>query len=56
MANKTFLDLKGLSHFKEKIMSEVDHKVQEATNSPLGFQNYGALRNRDSSKPTYGLT
>lgn len=56
MANKTFLDLKGLGHFKEKIMSEVDNKVQEATSASLGFKNYGELRNRDSSKPTYGLT
>lgn len=67
MAGK-FLDNDGLARFKEKTLALVDSKL--AGKQPVGeyltetkaveakfvkYQNYGSVRDRASSKPTYGL-
>ena len=64
----SFLDLTGLTRFKEKILEHVDEGLagkQDAgqyltvndinLDSLVKFETYGAIRGRDSSKPTYGL-
>ena len=64
----SFLDLTGLTRFKEKMLEHVDEELagkQDAgqyltvndidLDSLVTFETYGAVRDRDSSKPTYGL-
>ena len=64
----SFLDLTGLTRFKEKILEHVDEGLagkQDAgqyltandidLDGLVTFETYGAIRGRDSSKPTYGL-
>ena len=64
----SFLDLTGLTRFKEKMFEHVDVRLagkQDAgqyltpndidLNSLVTFETTGAVRDRDSSKPTYGL-
>ena len=64
----SFLDLAGLTRFKEKLLECVDEELagkQDAgqyltpndidLDNLVTFQTYGAVRDRSSSKPTYGL-
>ena len=64
----SFLDLTGLTRFKEKMLEHVDKGLagkQDAgqyltandidLDGLVTFETYGAIRDRDSSKPTYGL-
>ena len=56
----SFLDLTGLTHFKEKLFEQLDADLLDfAKKSDLSdlpnFQSCGDVRDRDSSKPTYGL-
>ena len=56
----SFLDLTGLTHFKDKLMelvaSELSAYVKKAdlSDGPT-MQTCSEMRDRDSSKPTYGL-
>ena len=64
----SFLDLTGLTRFKEKILEHVDEGLagkQDAgqyltandidLDGLVTFETYGAVRDRSSSKPNYGL-
>ena len=56
----SFLDLTGLTHFKEKLFEQLDADLLDfAKKSDLSglpnFQPCGEVRDRDTSKPTYGL-
>ena len=64
----TFLDLTGLTRFHEKMLELVDVRLagkQDAgeyltpndidLDGLVTFETYGDVRDRDSSKPTYGL-
>ncbi len=64
----SFLDLTGLTRFKEKMLERVEEELagkQDAgqyltvndidLDSLVTFETYGAVRDRNSSKPTYGL-
>ena len=64
----SFLDLTGLTRFKEKMLEHVDEGLagkQDAgqyltvndidLDELVTFETYGAVRDRNSSKPTYGL-
>ena len=64
----SFLDLTGLTRFKEKMLEHVDEELagkQDAgqyltvndidLDGLVTFEKYGAVRDRSSSKPTYGL-
>lgn len=58
------LDYEGLAHFKEKLDQQNESQyakkdeavTKEEASSFAGYANYGAARDRDTSKPTYGLT
>ena len=56
----TFLDLTGLKHFKAKLFEQIDADLSDfAKKSDLSdipnWQKCSDVRDRDSSKPTYGL-
>ena len=64
----SFLDLTGLSRLKEKMLEHVEEGLagkQDAgqyltandidLDGLVTFETYGAVRDRESSKPTYGL-
>ena len=56
----SFLDLTGLTHFKDKLMEQVASELSgfvKKTELPEGptTQTCSEIRNRDSTKPTYGL-
>lgn len=64
----SFLDLTGLTRFKEKMLEHVDVRLagkQDAgqyltpndidLDGMVTFETYGAVRDRDTNKPTYGL-
>lgn len=64
----SFLDLTGLTRFKEKMLELVDSRLagkQDAgeyltpndidLDAMVTFETTGAVRDRNSSKPTYGL-
>lgn len=56
----SFLDLTGLTHFKEKILQQVASelsgfvKKSDLPDAPQ-TQTCSEIRDRDSTKPTYGL-
>lgn len=60
----SFLDLTGLTRFKEKLLEHVEEELtgkQDAgeyltpEDLPVEFKSCGEVRDRDESQPTYGL-
>ena len=64
----SLIDLLGLSSFKDLLLEQIEKELagkQDAghyltpndidLNSLVTFKTYGAVRDRSSSKPTYGL-
>ena len=56
----SFLDLTGLTHFKDKILQQVASELSgfvKKSDLPDGpnAQTCSEIRDRESTKPTYGL-